>query len=147
VFDWLAAERADHRAAVPDERVVRAGNPVRWRRGSAVDSVVSLSLQRRGTTRADTLTLRFPPGVSVVDTKPLAPGVYDVTTRGGSLILPVNPSREWIPRGPTVAAGERLRGSLSADAAPRIRGAGWAYALAILLLCLEWLLRRRRGLR
>lgn len=147
VFDWLAAERADHRAAVPDERVVRAGNPVRWRRGSAMDSVVSLSLQRRGTTRADTLTLRFPPGVTVVDTKPLAPGVYDVTTRGGSLILPVNPSREWIPRGPTVAGGERSRGSLSADAAPRIRGAGWAYALAILLLCLEWLLRRRRGLR
>ena len=147
VFDWLAAERADHRAAVPDDRVVRAGDPVRWRRGSAVDSLVSVSVQRRGTTRADTLTLRFPAGVTVVETKPLPAGVYDVATRGGSLILPVNPSREWIPRGPTVPAGERLRGALSADAAPRIRGAGWAYALAILLLCLEWLLRRRRGLR
>jgi hypothetical protein len=147
VFDWLAAERADHRAAVPDERVVRAGDPIRWRRGSALDSLAKVVVQRRGTTRGDTLTLRFPPGVTVVETPALEAGLYDVTTRGGSALLPVNPSREWIPRAPTVTAGDRTRGILSADAAPRIRGAGWAYALAILVLCAEWILRRRRGMR
>jgi hypothetical protein len=147
VFDWLAAERADHRAAVPDERVVRAGDPVRWRRGSAGDSVVTVTLQRRGAPRVDTLTLRYPLGVTVVETRALSAGIYDVATRGGSAVLPVNPSREWLPRAPTVSGNDRTRGTLSADAAPRIRGAGWAYALAILLLCLEWILRRRRGLR
>lgn len=147
VFDWLAAERADHRAAVPDERIVRAGDPIRWRRGSSADSVVSVDVQRRGTTRVDTLALRFPPGVTVVETKALPAGIYDVSARGGSLVLPVNPSREWVPRAPTVPASERTRGPLSADAAPRIQGAGWAYAVAILLLCIEWILRRRRGLR
>jgi len=59
----------------------------------------------------------------------------------------VNPSREWLPRSPTVAAADRGRATLSADAAPRIRGAGWPYALAILLVCAEWILRRRRGMR
>ncbi len=147
VFDWLAAERADRRAAVADERVVRAGDPVRWRRGSAGDSTVSVVLRRRGTTRDDTLTLRFPLGTSVVETPALAAGIYDVTMRGGSAVLPVNPSREWIPRAPTIAAGDRASGALSADAAPRIRGAGWAYGLAILVLCIEWILRRRRGMR
>jgi hypothetical protein len=147
VFDWLAAERADHRAAVPDERVVRAGDPVRWRRGSAADSVVTVVVQRHGAPRGDTLMLRFPPGVTVIDTRPLAAGVYDVTTRGGLALLPVNPSREWLPRSPTVTAADRGRATLSADAAPRIRGAGWPYALAILLVCAEWILRRRRGMR
>lgn len=146
IFDWLAAERADRRAAVPDERLLRAGEPVRWRRGSPNDSVVSVFLQRRGTTGGDSLTLRFAPQASIVESKSLAPGVYDVTTRGGSAVLVVNPSREWLPRAPRVVSGG-VRGSAAADSAPRLRDEGWAYALAILLLCAEWILRRRRGLR
>jgi len=146
IFDWLAAERADRRAAVPDERVVRAGDAIRWRRGSATDSVVTVALQRRGTTRVDTLTLRFAPGATVVETRPIAAGIYEATARGGSAILSVNPSREWLPRAPTVAAGA-IRGLIAADAGPRLRGAGWAYALAIVMLCAEWILRRRRGMR
>jgi len=126
---------------------VRAGDPIRWRRGSATDSLVTVVVQQRGAARGDTLMLRFPPGVTVVETRPLADGVYDITTRGGSSLLPVNPSREWLPRAPTVTGTDRTRGTLSADAAPRIRGAGWAYAVAILLVCAEWILRRRRGMR
>jgi hypothetical protein len=38
-------------------------------------------------------------------------------------------------------------GAALADAAPRLRDAGWAYALAILLLCAEWLVRRGRAMR
>jgi hypothetical protein len=146
IFDWLAAERADRRAAVPDDRLVHAGEPVRWRKGSAADSVVSVTLHERGGTRMDSLTLRFPSGANVVESKPLSAGIYDVTTQGGKSLLAVNASREWLPRAPRVAAA-RQRGALSADTAPRLRGAGWAYALAILMLCAEWLLRRRHGMR
>jgi len=146
IFDWLAAERADRRAAVPDERVVHAGEPVRWRKGSPADSVVSVALHARGSTRVDSLTLRFPPDANVVESRALAAGIYDVTTQGGKSLLAVNASREWLPRAPRVSAN-RQRGALSADTAPRLRGAGWAYALAILLLCAEWLLRRRHGMR
>ena len=146
IFDWLAAERADHRAAVPDDRMLRAGDPVRWRRGAPTDSVVTVTLHQRGAARVDSLTLRFSAGASVVETRPLAPGIYDVATRGGSALLAVNPSREWLPRPPRVPAGA-VRGVVSADLGPRLRNAGWAYGLAILLLCAEWLLRRKRGMR
>jgi hypothetical protein len=146
IFDWLAAERADRRAAVPDERLVRAGEPIRWRRGSAADTVVGVLVRPRGGGRGDSLTLRFAPRATVVETAPLAAGIYEASTRGGSALLVVNPSREWLPRPPAVSAGG-VRGLISADAGPRLRGAGWAYALAIVMLCVEWILRRRRGMR
>jgi xanthine/CO dehydrogenase XdhC/CoxF family maturation factor len=146
IFDWLAAERADHRAAVPDDRMLRAGDPVRWRRGAPTDTIVSVALHQRGATRVDSLTLRFGGSANVVETKPLPAGIYEVTTRGGTALLAMNPSREWLPRPPRVPAGA-VRGTISADLGPRLRNAGWAYALAILLLCAEWILRRRRGMR
>ncbi len=146
IFDWLAAERADRRAAVVDERVVRAGDPVRWRRGSPQDSVVTVELRQRGATRVDSLTLRFVANTNIVESKPLAAGVYEVTSRGGMALLPVNQSREWLPRAPRVAtAGSG--GIRSTDATPRLRLFGWAYGLAILMLCAEWVLRRTRGMR
>jgi hypothetical protein len=146
IFDWLAAERADRRAAVPDERLVRAGDPIRWRRGAPTDSIVPLTLRERGSTHVDSMTLHFTPGASVVETSPLAPGVYEATTRGGSSTLAVNPSREWLPRASRVASGA-VRGAIAADTAPRLRNKGWAYVLATLMLCVEWTLRRRKGLR
>lgn len=146
IFDWLAAERADRRAAAADDRVVRAGDPVRWRRGSAQDSIVTVELRQRGAARVDSLTLRFPASTNIVETKPLAAGVYEVSSRGGMALLPVNQSREWLPRSPRVAAAGS-GGALSTDATPRLRLFGWAYALAILMLCAEWIVRRTRGMR
>jgi hypothetical protein len=146
IFDWLAAERADRRAAVPDERLLRAGEPVRWRRGTATDSVVPILLKQRDASRVDSLTLRFGTGINVIETPPLAPGIYEATAKGGSALLAVNPSREWLPRAPRIPTG-LVRGALTAETAPRLRNAGWAYALAILMLCAEWILRRRRGMR
>jgi hypothetical protein len=146
IFDWLAAERADRRAAVPDERVIRAGDAIRWRRGSAADSVVTVVVRQRGAARVDSLTLRFAPGVNVVESRPLPAGIYDASTRGGTALVVVNASREWVPRMPGVASGA-VRGLIAADAGPRLRGAGWAYALAIAMLCAEWILRRRSGMR
>ncbi|HVX38144.1 MAG TPA: hypothetical protein VHB25_01130, partial [Gemmatimonadaceae bacterium] len=146
IFDWLAAQRADRRAAVPDERLVRAGDPIRWRRGSPSDSVVPVTLRRRGTTRVDSLTLRFASDASIVESAPLAAGLYDVATRGGAALLAVNASREWLPRAPGLRSG-LVGGARATGSAPRLRDMGWVYALAIVLLCVEWLLRRRTGMR
>lgn len=53
---------------------------------------------------------------------------------------------EFVPRRPTVAAGE-VGAGVPLDLAPRARGAWWLAALALVALCAEWLLRRRIGLR
>jgi hypothetical protein len=146
IFDWLAAERTDRRAAVIDDRLVRAGDPIRWRRGSPQDSVVTVTLRQQGTGRVDSLTLRFPSNSNIVTTKALPVGIYEISTRGGAALLPVNESREWLPRAPRVAA-VGSGGVLTADATPRLRLFGWVYAVAILMLCAEWILRRTRGMR
>ena len=147
IFDWLAAGRGDPRAAVPAEGVVRAGERVRWRRGIGGDtSAVAVVVPRNGPPREDSVTLRWPQGATVAESAPLAPGVYDVRVRGGSALLVVNPSREWIPRAPTVRAGVVGSRPLAA-AAPSLRRSAWPFVAIVLLLCAEWLLRRRAGLR
>jgi hypothetical protein len=147
IFDWLAAERAERRGAVPDAAVVRAGQPIRWRRGSTADSVVQLTLRSRSSpAKVDSLMLRFATGVTTLETAPLAAGIYDVTVSGGRTELVVNASAELLPTRPRLrpsAVGQRAR----SDDAHRARSAGWLYALAILLLCAEWVARRRAGLR
>src|SRR5207302_3261204 len=115
-------------------------------RGSPTDTNVVVSLRSRGGARMDSVTLHFTADANVVETAPLAPGIYEASTRGGMALVAVNASREWLPRAPRVASGG-VRGAQTADLAPRLRDAGWAYALAILLLCAEWILRRRRGMR
>ena len=147
LFDWLAAERADRRAAVSDAGAVRAGEPVRWRRGSADgDSVVLIAISRRGASRTDSLRIRFGAPSSLGESPPLAPGVWDVSVRGGNAVLVVNPASEWVPRAPTAARGA-IGGAVSRGTAPRARDQGWVYALIALLLCAEWFVRRRAGLR
>jgi hypothetical protein len=146
LFDWLSAGRTDARAAVSADAVVHAGDPLRWRRGSGDDSVVAVAVVRRGApARADSMTLAFTAGESIVETSPLPPGVYDVRTVGGASVLAVNPSRELYPRR-GIRSGAVGRGGSLSDA-PRLRSLGWVYALIILALCAEWLLRRRLGLR
>ncbi len=145
IFDWLAAGRGDVRAARPMASLMRAGDPVAWRRGGA-DSVVAVRLSRRGDSVVDSLTLRFT-GSSFETTSPaLAAGVYDVQAEGGPSVLVVNASREWVPRAPTVRDGVLSRGALSSDA-PRLADAGWPFVLALLLLCGEWIGRRAGGYR
>jgi hypothetical protein len=146
MFDWLAAERADRRGAVPDEGVIRAGQAIRWRRGSSTDSLVRVAIRRRGGARTDSLLLRFAPGTTVQESASLPAGVYDVTVPGGQAVLAVNASAELLPARATVASASVGRRSNLADARGA-RGNGWLYALVIALLCGEWVLRRRMGLR
>lgn len=145
IFDWLSAERPDPRAAIPAEGVVRAGDMIRWRRGTG-DSVVTVVLERRGTTRRDSLTLSFGSGTTVAESAPLPAGIYDVRTPNGDAVLVVNESRELLPREPTAHSGATGRAAALVEH-HRLRDRGWAYMLLIALLCAEWLGRRRWGMR
>ncbi len=121
--------------------------PIRWRRGSGGDSatVVVLTPRVAGAT-PDTLRMSFASGAQMAETPALAAGSYDVRTTAGPALLVVNPSREWLPREPTVQAGE-IQGVALAGPTPRLRALPWIYVLLVGLLCGEWLLRRRIGLR
>jgi hypothetical protein len=147
IFDWLAAERRDQRAAVPADPLVREGDPIRWRHGNSPDtSVIVVLALRGGGGLPDSLRLRFPPGSPTVETAPLPAGVYDVRTGGGAALLVVNASREWLPRAPVVRTGQ-VGGVVLAGGAPRLRSLGWIYVVLVVALCAEWLWRRRAGLR
>jgi hypothetical protein len=147
IFDWLTAEPVDRRPAYLAERVVRAGDLIRWRRGMGADSVVTaIATRRGGGASADTMQLRFGASGTLLETPPMPAGTYDIALPSGSALLVVNASPELLPRAQTVAAGE-VGGAAVAGDAPRLRDWGWAYLLAIGALCAEWLLRRRMGLR
>lgn len=146
IIDWLAAERRDARAVVPAAGATRAGVPIRWRRGAGSDSLLAVILSRVGSAEVDTLTLRFPSGALFAQSAPLPTGTWTVTMPGGTAALVVNPSAELVPRRPTVSSGAVGSGTVRGDV-PRLRTFGTTFALVILLLCLEWVLRRRAGLR
>ncbi len=147
LYDWLAAGRSDRRAVVPDATPLRAGMPVRWRRGAGGDSVVRVTVTRRSATgRVYSLTLRFTEGATVVATSALPAGVYDVQMPGGSAVVVVNASRELIPRRPAVSS-TKLGVLALLGGQTSVRDAGWIWLLVIGLLCTEWVLRRRAGLR
>jgi hypothetical protein len=150
IFDWLAAGRGDLRAARPVAALLRAGDPVVWRRGGA-DSLVVVRLSRRGpasgaSAASDSLTLRFTGSRFETTSPSLVAGVYDVQAEGGNSVLVVNASPEWVPRIPTVRDGPLSRGGLSSDAS-RLADSGWPFVLALLLLCGEWIGRRAGGYR
>ena len=92
------------------------------------------------------MTLRFSDGATMVESPPMQPGVYDVRTAGGASVIAINASAELLPRRATVTNG-RIGGSPSLADAPLARDLGWLYAVVVLALCAEWLLRRRAGLR
>jgi hypothetical protein len=148
IFDWLAAERRDLRPAIPADALVREGDAIRWRRGSAADSVatVLLTARDRPGQPTDTLTLAFAGGSSVAESPALSAGSYDVHTSAGPALLIVNASREWLPRAPSVVSGD-VRGTALAGAVPHLRGMPWVYVLLVVMLCAEWLWRRHIGLR
>ena len=147
IFDWLLEDRSSPSAVSAADPLLRAGEPMRWRRGPGADSVVRMSLARRGDAAgADSVMLRFPEGVSVIETRPLRPGVYDVGFAGGSAVLAVNSSREWLPAPATVSTGD-IGDAPAAGDAPGVRQMPLVYIVALALLCAEWIVRRRRGWR
>lgn len=146
LFDWLAGEHSDVRAAYPSAANVRAGDVIAWRRGATKDSVVRAIVSLRGGNRIDTLALRFGAENTSTESAGLPAGLYDVQTAGGASLLAVNPSSELLPRRPTVSDGALGTGSALGDA-PHSRDFSWLFGLAVAGFCAEWLLRRRLGLR
>jgi hypothetical protein len=147
IFDWLAAERPDVRGAIPEGGIVRAGERIRWRRGTGTDSVVGVTLTRRGGSAGDdSVSLHFGAGGTVAESDPLPPGVYDVRVPNGAAVLAVNASPELLPRAPTVRGGA-IGSAAVGGTQPLLRDRGWAYMLALAALCAEWLWRRRKGMR
>lgn len=146
VFDWLAGGTVDTRGPRPVATSARAGESIRWRRGGLRDSVAVAVLRRRGASRPDSLTLDFSHGAMTAESPPLAPGIYTTSVDGNEGMLAVNESAEWVPRRPTVQAGE-IGAGIPAGRAPGARTAWWVNAIALAALCAEWILRRKIGLR
>jgi hypothetical protein len=146
VIDWLAAEQVDARAASPALAAVREGEPIQWRRGGPTDTLVTVTLVRRGSSQPDSATLHFASGTLFTLSAPRPAGIYDVTSPGGSAVLVVNPSAEQLPRRPSVTEGSVGSGVAMAEA-PRLRTIGWIFAIVIVAFCVEWILRRNAGLR
>ena len=147
VVDWLiAVEDTSRGRARPVRQVVENGLPVvfAWSGSGAAeplairitgaDSEVALedSLRFDGNGRA---ALQLPPGLYRYQLQPGGRGVVAVEEY----------SEEWFPRRPVltdaaavVAPAERRQG---------IRERWWLFAIALVALCGEWVVRRRMGLR
>lgn len=144
IVDWTTSRPGDARAALPARRWARAGERLDWRRTGA-DSLVSGTLRdEAGRERA--LALAFAGDDRDAQSPPLAPGRWTTTFRGGSASFVVNAPAELLPTRAIV------RDTTVAGAAPGIppaplRDHWWSYALPLLALCGEWVLRRRSGLR
>jgi hypothetical protein len=147
LFDWLVAERSEDRAASPALQYFREGEPIRWRRGARADTVVSVTVTaRRAGAVPDTLRLSFAASAALAESPPLAAGVYDVQAEGGASLLVVNESLEMVPRRPVLSAGE-TGGQPSGGERRGARQIAALFVAVVLMLCAEWILRRRLGLR
>jgi hypothetical protein len=146
IFDWLTAERPDPRAALPADPIVRAGDRIRWRRGTGNDTLVRVEMRKRGAAHADTLVLRFGGPGALAESGPLDAGVYETRVSGGASLLLVNASRELLPRRANVRSGA-VGGAAPFGDQPHLRDYHWIYLLLLAVLCAEWLLRRHFGLR
>ena len=140
--DWLLGARGKAAVATLATPIARSGASLAWRRGAGPRSVVALVRDGDRRTRRDSLVFGAA-GEALMP--PLPEGLWRGTVDGAAVVIPVNASREWLPRPVTVRSGQ-----LNGEAQPLRRGArslGWLYLAAVLLLAAEWLLRRRAGLR
>lgn len=145
VAAWLADAAPDVRRVVPAVALVREGERLAWRR-SGSDSLVVLAWTREGTTARGTDSLRFAGSATMASGPAWPAGRYRVQVPGGTHVVVVNPSREWVPRRPAAVSGT-IGTAAAAATSPSARGAIWLLAVAVAALCLEWWLRRRAGLR
>lgn len=143
--DWLlGGADTTSGAARPIRRVVPLGAPIIFQRNdSSIGGAFVVTWSGDSLHRED--TLRFD-GTGRAEMR-LAPGRYAYRfARGGHGVVAVESwSEEFVPRPPRLAAHEAPTGSGIARNA--LRDAWWVYALIVVLLSMEWWLRRRLGLR
>jgi hypothetical protein len=145
VTNWLLAAADTGVGAVrPLRRVVPLGTPIQFAwtgPGAAAPSIVVFSGD--GGTRTDTLLfdgeghaeVRLPPGRHA----------YQVRGGGRGVVAVERWSEEFVPRASRLTAHDAPPSAGTSRSALRDRG--WLYALIVLLLAVEWWVRRRMGLR
>jgi hypothetical protein len=156
VAGWLLDGRSDGAIAVePRQRVVEHGEALRWRAPQRVDSLVvelsasdSGALWRGVAAAADSLATAAPPGRYRYVARAYREGRVAASAQGPVEVEEF--SRELLPGAPvaeplTAETPAAVRGS--ADGSRRLATSGWPYLILIALLCGEWAVRRRRGLR
>ena len=150
VAGWLLAERGIASARPrPVRWVFPRDEPVRWSIPGDTSSVRIVLRKDRGAVVDTVVTGRE------VSVGRLPPGSYDYTVSGpggdtltqGRLDV-ASTTREMIPRSekPVAEQADGERESEVASGRP-LRTSPWPYLLVILLLCGEWVVRRRSGLR
>lgn len=146
VVDWLLAARpAAEGAARPVHPVVPRGRPVSFARvaGDTVRALPARLQRDDGAVMVD--TLRFgPDGLGALW---LAPGSYRYRLEDGGTgrVIVEAWSPEWFPGPITLQRQEAL--AARDDGTRGLRERWWLYALGVLALCGEWVVRRRRGLK
>lgn len=142
---WLLGSPDSVRgAAVPVRRVLPSGRPVvfSWA-GSGAARSVGLTWSRGDSTRAD--SLHFDGAGRAVVRLPVGAWRYRLDD-GASGIVAVEPySDEFLPRPATLTAQAGAPPVTAGRAS--VRDWWWLFLLAVAALCVEWLLRRRMGLR
>ncbi len=140
--DWLLGARGRAAVATLFTPLTRAGSEVRWRRGANAWSIVALTRDGDRRQRRDSVIFG---GGTLASIPALGAGVWRGTVDGVPVLIPVSAAKEWLPRAATVR-----NGAVNGEAAPVRRSARslqWLYLAGVLLLAVEWLLRRRAGLR
>lgn len=152
VAGWLLAQDPTTVAGEvrPESWVVARGDPVRWWVPGEADDSVRLEIRDSVRTVLDTVLPagggrsvgRLPPGTyGFAATGPegsLGEGRFDVEARTTELLPP--------PTTPESPASARAA-SIAGDPGRPLRTSPWPYLLILALLCLEWVGRRRAGLR
>jgi hypothetical protein len=143
--DWLlgAADTVTG-VARPLRRVVPLGHPVIFERtGQGDPGPLVASFTSPAATLVDTLR---PDGAGRAEVR-LPPGRYAYRFQGGGHgVVAVEPwSEEYVPKAPGLRP--RAAGSVGGIARSALRDRTWLYALIVVLLSIEWWLRRRAGLR
>jgi hypothetical protein len=95
--------------------------------------------------RAITDTLTFDGAGHAALRLPVGIYTYQLAGGGRGLIAVEEYSDEWFPRPVVVAAAREA--PMSSDRRQGIRERWWLFAIAVLALCGEWVVRRRMGLR
>ena len=143
--DWLLAGQDTVRGrARPVRPVVTNGRPLTflWS-GTGPAEPVPIRLLGKDVSIADTLT--FDGAGHATLSVPLGTYTYQLQGGGRGTVAVEEYSEEWFPRPVVVAAAESV--APASDRRQGIRERWWLFAIAVIALCGEWVVRRRMGLR
>lgn len=144
--DWLLAGPDTARGRVrPVRPVVPHGRPVvfAWT-GAAPPEPVAIRLRAAGGEARDD-TLRFDGSGRGAVRLPVGTWSYQLQGGGRGVVAVEEYSDEWFPHRLTIAAAEGA--PVESVRRQGVRERWWLFALAVVALCGEWLVRRRMGLR